>query len=103
MDTVFARYVHPMILPFYEEIKMEQDGRVAIISFPSGISKPYVLRHKGREEIYIRVGSPSRPATREQQAQLFAVGGLFYTELMPVPGTSMAPLDQAPVGTGVFS
>lgn len=94
MDTVFARYVHPMILPFYEEIQMDQDKRVAVVSFPSGISKPYVLRHNDREEVYIRVGSTSRLATREQQARLFALGGMFHTELMPVPGSSVASLDR---------
>jgi ATP-dependent DNA helicase RecG len=95
MDTVFGRYVHPMILPFYQEIQMESDRRIAVISFPPGISKPYVVRHNDREDIYVRVGSTSRLATREQQARLFAVGGMFHTELMPVAGSSVASLDKA--------
>ena len=57
MDTVFATKVHPMILPFYEEIVMPDDKRIAVITFPQGTTKPYVLRHNHREEIYIRVGS----------------------------------------------
>ena len=32
---------------------MDDGKRVAVISFPQGTSKPYVLRHNGREEIYI--------------------------------------------------
>jgi ATP-dependent DNA helicase RecG len=40
MDTVFAKKVHPMILPFYEEVLMADGKRVAIISFPQGTSKP---------------------------------------------------------------
>ncbi|MGV8109340.1 AlbA family DNA-binding domain-containing protein [Methanospirillum sp.] len=55
-DTVFDRYVHPMILPFYETVLMDDGKSVAVISFPQGTSKPYVLRHNGREEIYIRAG-----------------------------------------------
>jgi len=94
MDTVFARYVHPMILPFYEEVRLDEGKRVAVISFPQGISKPYVVRSKDREDIYVRVGSTSRLATREQQARLFAGGGMFHTELMPVPGSSIASLDK---------
>ncbi|PWR73149.1 RNA-binding domain-containing protein [Methanospirillum stamsii] len=93
IDTVFARYVHPMILPFYETIRMDDGKRVAVISFPEGTSKPYVLRHNGREEIYIRAGSTSRLATREQQARLFAAGGILHPELLPVPGTSLQSLD----------
>jgi len=93
IDTVFARYVHPMILPFYETVTMEDNKRVAVISFPEGTSKPYVLRHHEREEIYIRAGTSSRLATREQQARLFAAGGILHTELLPVPGTSILSLD----------
>lgn len=93
IDTVFARYVHPMILPFYETVLMDDGKRVAVISFPQGTSKPYVLRHHDREEIYIRAGSTSRLATREQQARLFAAGGILHTELLPVPGTSLQSLD----------
>lgn len=93
IDTVFARYVHPMILPFYETVRMDDGKRVAVISFPQGSSKPYVLRHNGREEIYIRAGSTSRLATREQQARLFAAGGILHPELLPVPGTSLQSLD----------
>lgn len=92
MDTVFGRYIHPVIIPFYEEIEI--DGRkVAVISFPAGISKPYVVRNNGREDVYIRIGSTSRLATREQQAQLYSVGGMLHTEVMPVPGTSLNSLD----------
>lgn len=91
--NVFRDKIHPMILPFYEEIRFDNGKRVAVISFPAGISKPYVLRHSGREEIYIRVGSTSQLASREQQARLYAIGGLLHTEMMPVAGTSMDSLD----------
>ena len=91
--NVFRDKIHPMMLPFYEEVVMDGGHRVAVISFPQGISKPYIVRHSGREEIFIRVGSTSQLASREQQARLFAVGGMLHTELMPVPGTTMASLD----------
>ena len=91
--NVFRDKIHPMLLPFYEEVRLDTDQRVAVISFPTGISKPYVLRHGGREEIYIRIGSTSQLASREQQARLYAIGGLLHTETMPVPGTTMDCLD----------
>jgi len=94
IDTVFGRYVHPMILPFYEEVLMGEGRRVAVISFPSGVSKPYVVRNKDREDIYIRIGSISRLATREQQMRLFENGGIFHSEEMPVPGSSFESLDK---------
>ena len=38
MDTVFGRYVHPMILPFYEEVEFDVGKRVAVVSFNQGCS-----------------------------------------------------------------
>ena len=93
--NVFQGKIHPMILPFYEEVRMDDGKAVAIISFPMGISKPYVVRDRGREEVYIRVGSTSRLATREQQMRLFELGGLLHTEVMPVPRTDLNSLDDA--------
>ena len=87
--------VHPAVLPYYEKIKIDEQTSVAVITFPQGISKPYVLRHSGREEIYIRVGTTSQIATREQQMRLFELGGMLHTELLPVPGTAFENLDLA--------
>lgn len=92
MDTVFGRYVHPQILPFYEEVVFDEGKRVAIIGLSQGTAKPYVVRNHGREDIYIRVGSTSRLATREQQARLFAIGGMLHSELLPVSGSSLGDL-----------
>lgn len=87
--------IHPMLLPFYEEIKLDNGKAVAVISFPQGISKPYVVRDRGKEEIYIRVGSTSRLASREQQMRLFELGGMLHTEVLPVPRTDLSCLDDA--------
>jgi len=93
MNVVQSK-IHPMILPFYETIQVD-DKQVARINFPQGISKPYVVRDKGSEKIYIRVGSTSREATREQQMRLFELGGMLHTEVMPVPQTGYSDLDEA--------
>ncbi|MBL6987730.1 MAG: putative DNA binding domain-containing protein [Methylobacter sp.] len=92
--NVFRDKIHPMILPFYEQIKVDEHNTVAVITFPQGISKPYVVRHGGDETIYIRVGSTSPRATREQQMRLFELGGMLHTEVMPVPKTDMSCLDE---------
>jgi ATP-dependent DNA helicase RecG len=93
MDTVFARYVHPTILPFYEEIKIDENIKAAVITIEPCSEKPYVLRNNGREDIYIRLGSTSRLASRKQQMRLFATGGMLHVELLPVAGTSLSSLD----------
>ena len=92
--NVAADKVHPLVLPFYEEVNMGEAGRVAVLTFPQGNSKPYVRRHKGAEEIFIRVGSTSRAATREQQMRLYEIGGMLHTEALPVSRTSSSDLDR---------
>ena len=94
MDAVFGRKVHPMILPFYEEVRVDDGRRVAVITVTQGIAKPYVVRHNNREEIYIRVGSTSQHASREQQARLFALGGLLHAERLPVSGSGFEDLSR---------
>ena len=94
MDVVFGRKVHPMILPFYEEVQIDDQRRVAVVTVTQGTTKPYVVRHNNREEIYIRVGSTSQHATREQQARLFALGGMLHAELLPVSGSGFEDLSR---------
>jgi len=41
----------------------------------------------------VHVGSVSRKASREQQARLFALGGLLHPERLPVSGSGLDRLD----------
>ncbi len=91
--NVFRDKVHPQIIPFYEEVVVEQGVRVGVITIAPGISKPYVVGHNNREEGYIRMGDRSELATREQQLRLFESGGLLHVEVLPVPGTSLSNID----------
>ncbi|MFA7060581.1 MAG: RNA-binding domain-containing protein [Pedobacter sp.] len=91
--NVFRDKVHPQIIPFYEEIIVEQNMRVGVITLAPGISKPYVMRHNNREDVYIRMGDRSELASREQQLRLFESGGLLHVEVLPVTGTSLANID----------
>jgi len=91
--NVFRDKVHPQVIPFYEEILVEPNLRVGVITLALGISKPYVVRHNNREDVYIRMGDRSELATREQQLRLFESGGLLHVEVLPVTGTSLADID----------
>ena len=92
MDTVFGRTVHPMLIPFYEKIQVTDKHWVAVITLSQGTTKPYVVRQQNREDIYIRIGSTSRLASREQQARLYALGGMLHSELLPVSGSRLRDL-----------
>lgn len=91
--NVFRDKVHPQIIPFYEEIVVEENRRVGVITISLGVSKPYVMRHNNREEIYIRMGDRSELASREQQLRLFESGGMLHVEVLPVAGTSLGNID----------
>jgi ATP-dependent DNA helicase RecG len=95
MDAVFGRLVHPQLLPYYEEVPLDEGRRVAVVTVLAGTAKPYVVRFRQREDIYVRVGSTSQLASRERQAALFASGGLLHAELLPVSGSAIADLDPA--------
>ncbi len=94
-DTVFGRYIHPVILPYYEEVPMDSGKRVAVITIGQEISKPYVVRDHNRETAYVRIGAISRPATREQLLMLGSSSGVVHSEIMPVNRTSFESLDKA--------
>jgi len=93
MDTVCTRYVHPSVIPQYEEVLIDNNRKVAVIYVPMGVSKPYVVRHNDREEFFIRVGSVSRLANREQIIRISASGGMLHVETLPAPRTSLKSLD----------
>lgn len=89
--NIFHEKIHPAILPFYEEVSLE-GKRAAIVSFSEGTGKPYVVRNKGREDVYIRIGTTSRLDTREQQARLYVRGRLLRAETSPVSRSSLNSL-----------
>lgn len=91
--NVFRDKIFPQIIPFYEEMRIDNQQRVGVITIAPGISKPYMLKHNNREEIYIRMGDRSELASREQQLRLFESGGLLHVEVLPVAGSSLANLD----------
>lgn len=61
-DTVFGRYVHPQILPYYEEVAMGEGCRVAVITIGPEIFKPYVVRAMtGKQPMSGSAVCPGRP------------------------------------------
>ncbi|MBP7160392.1 putative DNA binding domain-containing protein [Myxococcota bacterium] len=93
--NVFRDKVYPQIIPHYIEVAVDDRTKVGVISIAMGVSKPYVLRHNKRDDIYVRMGNRSEIASRELQMRLFESGGLLHVEKLPVAGTSIEDLDLA--------
>jgi len=74
--------------------KVNNQLKVAVLTVNSGIMKPFVVKFKDREDIYIRIGSISKLATREQIIRLSEISGLIHVETLPVPGAYYDSLDR---------
>jgi len=81
--SVIAGLVYPTLFPYYEEVLVNNE-RVAVITVPMGVSKPYYVKIKGRYDAYVRLGSQTRLARPEELRRLFQMSGLFHGELVPV-------------------
>lgn len=92
--NVCRTLVRPGVIPFYEEIEIDQLHRVATVHIDMGYSKPYYIERGERKVYYIRVGSISREATREELIRLAQSSGAYHYDVAPVPSTSIESLDQ---------
>lgn len=93
MDTIFGRYITPSIIPLYEEIKTP-DGNVAVITVEQGTLKPYAVIANDTETIYIRIGSVSKQADRNQILRMSQEAGYFHFETAPISGSSIDEIDK---------
>ena len=93
MDTVFGRYVHPMIIPFYEEIQVDEEHRVAVITVSQGVSTPYVVRSQNREEnIHPRRQHVSTRNARAARHAFTRSGGCCMRNCCPSPAAGLPDL-----------
>jgi len=86
--------VDPEIIPYYETVLIEKGKKVAIVRITSGQTKPYAMLHHGHRYYYVRAGSTVREAGREELLRLFQASGRVNVDLQPVPGATLAELDQ---------
>mgnify|MGYP001151857104 CR=1 FL=1 len=92
---VARTHVQPAIIPYWEKFHWDDSKIVAVISLPADSpDKPYKAKRASAWVTQIRVGSTTRDATREEEARLYQQSGLMRYDLKPVPGTSVADLDQ---------
>lgn len=87
-------HIQPAIIPYWEAIEWEDGRRIGIVSLPSDSpDKPYKGKRGSFWVTYVRVGTTSREATREEEARLYQASGLMRYELKKVPGSSLDDLD----------
>ncbi len=61
---------------------------------PVGADKPYARVHNNRSAYFVRVGSTSREASRDELERMFQASGRLRYGVKPVPGATFDNLDQ---------
>jgi ATP-dependent DNA helicase RecG len=86
--------VQPPIIPYFEIISLEGDKKVGVITIPEDSpDKPYKARQQNKWISFVRIGSTTREATREEEQRLYQSAGIFRYDIKPVPGTCLKDLD----------
>ena len=86
--------IEPPIIPLLSWARAGEPGRHVLAAHVTlGPNKPYARVHDNRRTYYIRVGSTSREASREELERLFQSSGQLHYGLKPVPGAGLDALD----------
>jgi ATP-dependent DNA helicase RecG len=87
--------LQPAIIPFWETLNLEDGKVVGVITLPGDSpDKPYKAKRGKAWTTFVRVGTTSREATREEEGRLYQASGLVRYDLRPVPGSEMQDLDR---------
>ena len=87
--------VDPPIIPFLSWVKNAEPGRdVLAVRVPIGPDKPYARVHNTCKTYFIRVGSTSREASRDELQRMFQASGNLHYGVKPVPGAGLDSLDR---------
>ena len=86
--------ISPPIVPLLVWVRdAEPDRHVLAVTVTLGPDKPYARVHDGRSTYFIRVGSTSREASREEMQRMFQASGRLQYGLKPVSGTGLDAFD----------
>ena len=86
--------IEPPVNPTLSWVREAVPGRdVLAVRVTVGPDKPYAQVHKNRRTYYIRVGSTSREASREELERMYQASGRLRYGLKPTPGASFDALD----------
>lgn len=87
-------HIQPPIIPYWETVQWDGGKTVGVITLPADSpDKPYKAKRGSHWQIFIRVGSTSREASRDEEARLYQSSGLLRYDIRPVPGTTLDDLD----------
>ncbi len=92
--NIARQNLQPAIIPVWSSVTMDDGKIIGIVELPADSpGKPYKARRGNAWVTFIRVGSTSREATREEEGRLYQSARLVRYEIKPVPDTDFQSLD----------
>ncbi|NQE04672.1 hypothetical protein C5S32_02265 [ANME-1 cluster archaeon GoMg1] len=92
--NICSNNIQPAIIPYFEIVVCEGDKKIGVITIPEDSpDKPYKALRGSQWVTFVRIGSTSREATREQEQRLYQASGVLRCDIKPVPGSSLDDLD----------
>ena len=86
--------IDPPVVPSLSWIRDAKPGLdVLALRLAAGPDKPYARVHDNHRTYYIRVGSTSREASREELERMYQASGRLRYGIKPVPGADFDALD----------
>ncbi len=92
--NIARQNLQPEVIPHWSSVTLEGGKIVGIIRLPSDSpEKPYKAKRGSAWTTYVRVGSTSRAATREEEARLYQSARVIRYDIKPIAGTGFESLD----------
>ena len=92
--NIARQNLQPAIIPVWTCIRTEIGKDVGVVELAADSpGKPYKARRGRAWVTFIRAGSTSREATREDEGRLYQAAQLVRYEIKPVPDTGLGDLD----------
>jgi len=93
--NIASRNLQPTVIVSWYTVAMNDETIVGAIRIPSDSpGKPYKAKRGSAWVTFVRTGTTSREATRDQEARLYQAARLIRYDIKPVPDTSLASLDK---------
>jgi ATP-dependent DNA helicase RecG len=86
--------INPPIIPIWQRLVVGTTPDIAVVSVGRGSEKPYSVGGGEGKRYYVRVGSTSREASREELIRLLQASGAVQGDLRPALGATLDDLSR---------
>ncbi len=93
--NVARTLLDPPIVPGYQRLVWHQDTEIIVASVDQWVEKPHAVGGGEGKHYFVRVGSTSREASREELIRLTQASGAVAGDLRPVVGSTVEDLDDS--------